>query len=162
MLATTEAGFIGQEYMLVSRGVGVQRQITTGIAVVRSSGRYLIGVRPEGTDLAGCHEFPGGKCLPGESPADCAIRECLEETGVEVRKTRDLLETRHVYEHATVLLNFVLCDTVPIEQGELATPNEPFRWVPSSEMSDLNFPDGNAEVLALLEELDALDETVEL
>jgi 8-oxo-dGTP diphosphatase len=34
-------------------------------------------------------EFPGGKVNEGEQPADAAVRECKEETGIE---TKDILQ----------------------------------------------------------------------
>jgi 8-oxo-dGTP pyrophosphatase MutT (NUDIX family) len=52
-----------------------------GIAIVEHAGRFLVGVRGDGSPLSGKAEFPGGKCHENESPAECAVRECLEETG---------------------------------------------------------------------------------
>ena len=49
-----------------------------GIAVVEHAGRYLVGIRGPDVPLAGYAEFPGGKCLPNESPEDCAVRECRD------------------------------------------------------------------------------------
>src|SRR5437764_2006476 len=54
------------------------------VAVVEKDGHFLVGQRPEGVSLAGLWEFPGGKIEPGESPEAAAVRECLEETGVDV------------------------------------------------------------------------------
>ncbi|MDP6469251.1 MAG: NUDIX domain-containing protein, partial [Pirellulaceae bacterium] len=54
------------------------------IAVVEHNGRFLVGMRPVETVLAGFSEFPGGKVEPNEVPAQAAVRECLEETGLEV------------------------------------------------------------------------------
>ena len=34
--------------------------------------------------------FPGGKLEPGESPAQAAARECVEETGLEVRVEHEI------------------------------------------------------------------------
>ena len=135
----------------------MSKEITTGIAVVRTAGQYLVGVRAAGTDLAGFYEFPGGKCKQGETPEACAVRECLEETGIPARAIRQLLETRHVYDHASVLLNFVLCETELTDAGELPQPGHQFRWVDAAELQKLRFPPGNAEVLTLLAEMDSGD-----
>lgn len=121
--------------------------VTTGIAVVESAGHYLVGQRPSGVHLAGYHEFPGGKCEPGESPADCAVRECAEETGVAVRSVDVLFETCHAYSEKTVCLNFLLCE--PIE-AVLPKPDGSFAWIPADQLSAMTFPDGNAEVLKRL------------
>jgi hypothetical protein len=44
--------------------------------------------------------FPGGKVEPGESPAQAAVRECFEETGLHVRAEHDIGRRDH---SATVL-----------------------------------------------------------
>ena len=44
----------------------------------------LIAQRKADVHLANLWEFPGGKCLPGEAPADGARREAREETGLDV------------------------------------------------------------------------------
>lgn len=49
--------------------------------MVRRDGRYLLVRRlyPPAADL---YAFPGGRAEPGETPAEAAIRECAEETGI--------------------------------------------------------------------------------
>ncbi|WP_437201618.1 (deoxy)nucleoside triphosphate pyrophosphohydrolase [Planctomicrobium sp. SH664] len=119
-----------------------------GIAVVLHEGRLLVGVRSAGIVLGGMHEFPGGKCEPGETPQDCAVRECLEETGLRVRPVEVLDRTVHDYAHGTVDLSFLLCQ--PVEPT--ASPLPPFRWVRVGDLDTLHFPDGNRKVLQLLRE----------
>ncbi|MFQ5734162.1 MAG: NUDIX domain-containing protein, partial [Planctomycetaceae bacterium] len=80
-----------------------------GIAVVSCDARYLVGTRAADVPLAGMHEFPGGKCEPGESPCDCAVRECREETGLHVTPLEELDRPTHAYPHGTVELHFWLC-----------------------------------------------------
>lgn len=53
---------------------------TAGVAVIDDEGRILLGRRSD--DGTWC--LPGGRLEPGESFADCARRECLEELGCEV------------------------------------------------------------------------------
>jgi 8-oxo-dGTP diphosphatase len=45
---------------------------------------------------AGTHQFPGGHLEYGESFADCAIREVLEETGLEIGDVKFLTATNDV------------------------------------------------------------------
>lgn len=112
-----------------------------GVALVASGERVLVGTRgPEGP-LAGLAEFPGGKCEPGESPAECAVRECREETGLEVEVVELLAETVWQYPHGTVHLHFFLCRPVP-SAGTADRPGG-FCWRPLSELPSLPFPAAN-------------------
>ena len=52
-------------------------------AVLRdASGMVLISQRPEGKQMAGYWEFPGGKVAAGESAEQALARELAEELGV--------------------------------------------------------------------------------
>ena len=42
--------------------------LVAAAALIDSDGRVLICQRPEGKQLAGLWEFPGGKVEPGETP----------------------------------------------------------------------------------------------
>ncbi len=122
--------------------------VRVGIAVVEHSDRYLVGVRGPSGPLAGYDEFPGGKCLANETPVACAVRECMEETGILVSVLQPLYHRRFDYTHATVDLSFYLC-ALENSDGEL-TPTDPFRWVDLRELCSLRFPDANQEVVSLL------------
>jgi mutator protein MutT len=116
------------------------------IAVVEHEGQYLIGLRPEGVPLAGFWEFPGGKVAAGESPQDAACRECLEETGLEVRVTGRYPAAEHEYPHGRVALHFFACAP---SGRQRALPSR-FRWVSAADLRDYQFPPANAELLERL------------
>jgi len=119
-----------------------------GIAVVEYHCRYLVGERgPDGV-LAGFAEFPGGKCLDEESPIDCAIRECFEESGLVVVPERLLQRREFEYPHGRLELFFVLCH--PTRE---ITPDERygnFYWETVEGLRRLKFPEGNSDILNLL------------
>jgi mutator protein MutT len=118
------------------------------IAVVEQQGCVLIGQRPPGVPLAGLWEFPGGKLQPGELPAEAAIRECREETGLEVEVTGDYPPQVHVYAHGTVRLHFFHCrPTVPATEV-----TAPFCWVRRQELARYSFPPANQAILQRLAE----------
>jgi mutator protein MutT len=96
--------------------------------------------------LAGFWEFPGGKILANEVPAEAAIRECREETGLEVGVVGTLDERNYDYKHGPVHLQFFACQPVlPVR-----TPREPFRWVKREDLIHYRFPPANEELLAQL------------
>ena len=119
-----------------------------GIAVVEHAGRYLVGLRGPDVPLAGFAEFPGGKCLTDESPFDCAVRECLEETGLVVIPECLLQYKEFEYPHGAVSLHFVLCH--PANDTDVQDHYQPFRWESARDLKELKFPEANADVIDLL------------
>ncbi|MFV0445453.1 MAG: (deoxy)nucleoside triphosphate pyrophosphohydrolase [Planctomycetaceae bacterium] len=122
-----------------------------GIAVVIYDRRVLVGVRGPDGPLPGLAEFPGGKCDPGESPIECAVRECREETGLDVLVETELADLVWQYSHRRVHLYFVHCrpkqdeDVQPFQQG--------FRWVAAEELSLLDFPEANQQLVGRIQKL---------
>src|SRR4051812_13699600 len=119
-----------------------------GIAVVEHAGRYLIGIRGPDVPLAGFAEFPGGKCRPAESPFDCAIRECLEETGLAVTAVRMIERIEFEYPHDRVDLHFVLCH--PLSSQDVCEQHRNFHWATAYEMKTMKFPDANRGIIKRL------------
>ena len=115
-----------------------------GIAVVEHDGWFLVGTRANGTVLAGYAEFPGGKCEPDESPEACAVRECLEESGLAVAPIKLIDQRSWEYPHGRIELWFFLCELSYTADSE---PLPPFRWVHRDELRSLHFPEANAAVL---------------
>lgn len=124
----------------------VAKQI--GIAVVEHDGRYLVGIRGPGIPLAGYAEFPGGKCLDGESPTDCAVRECLEESELRVVPNRILQDVEFEYPHGKVHLHFVECH--PADVKLVNERHGHFHWADLAELKTMQFPEANAGIVRLL------------
>ncbi|MEZ6126939.1 MAG: NUDIX domain-containing protein [Planctomycetaceae bacterium] len=123
--------------------------VRVAVSVVESDGHVIVGIRPEGRPLAGFHEFPGGKCLPDETPRACLVRECEEETGLLVVPREHLVTTTQTYTHGTIELHFWMCSLAP-DLPRRAALKSPFAWTPIAALPTLNFPDGNAEVLKII------------
>ncbi len=134
------------EHKSESRALDVKR---IGVAVVKQGESLLVGIRGAGQVLAGLHEFPGGKCEPGESGEDCTIRECLEETGQVVEILDAIYHTRHDYPHGTVEIEFFLCRLLSPGKAPLLGN---FTWVPIRDLPQLKFPEANIPVLKILYE----------
>ena len=116
-----------------------------GIGLIGRGGSYLIRRRPPGSPMAGCWEFPGGKCEAGESPGAATARECLEEVGVEVEVGALAHRVVHRYAHGLIELHYYRCSTA----GE-PDPGSGFVWVPAGELPNYHFPDANDAVVAAL------------
>jgi 8-oxo-dGTP diphosphatase len=120
----------------------MSRGIAIAIAVVEASGQYLVGQRP-GVALAGLWEFPGGKVESGEVAAAAAVRECREETGLDVRVLDEYPTHRQDYPHGQLELHFFACRPVDAQQE----PALPYRWVEKDELNRLQFPEGNRDLI---------------
>lgn len=53
-------------------------------AILERDGRYLL-IRRRNPPSADLFAFPGGRTEPGETPAETALRELFEETGITAR-----------------------------------------------------------------------------
>jgi mutator protein MutT len=119
--------------------------IPVGIGLIRRRDRFLIRQRPEGTVYAGSWEFPGGKCEPGETPAETAVRECREETGLEIVVRRLRRVINHRYPHGRVRLFFFDCE--PADPDAEPSCGSGFRWVEIAALVSLRFPEANEPIL---------------
>lgn len=122
--------------------------IPVGVAVVEHRGKYLVGVRAADGTLPGAAEFPGGKCRAGESPAQAACRECLEETGLEVIAVDLLMHRQFTYPHGEFDLQFWLCRASL--RAVCAAEHQGFRWVSPGDLANLNFPEANRPLIEVL------------
>jgi 8-oxo-dGTP pyrophosphatase MutT (NUDIX family) len=79
----------------------VPQEISSGAIVLRRlSGRWwLAAIRPGGKP-AGVWALPKGLVTPGEPPAETALREVEEETGVRGELVEKLGDVRYVYTRA--------------------------------------------------------------
>lgn len=113
-----------------------------------TDGTLLIAQRKDGVHKAGYWEFPGGKCLTGEAPADCAVRETHEETGLEVTVLEAWPIITHEYPERRVILHPFLCrahsgDAVPLQSKQVV-------WALPKQLSADMFPEANVPILARL------------
>lgn len=78
--------------------------------VLFREGRLMLCRRPEGKELAGKWEFPGGKLEEGESPEQALERELREELAIDVRVGR-VIDVLRAQQGRDILLMFYRCDT---------------------------------------------------
>ena len=124
--------------------------IVVAAALLKDDGQVLIQRRPEGTDLAGHWEFPGGKIEAGETAEQALVRELKEELGVFV-KTCNLLPlgfaTGVAKSRPLILLLFGARvwegEAAPIHASELS-------WVTLGALKTLPMPAADVPLIAQL------------
>lgn len=122
--------------------------LTVACAVlVDADGRILVASRPEGKDMAGLWEFPGGKVEAGESPESALVRELREELGLETRASclAPCGFASHAYPSFHLLL---LAFAIRKWQGE-AAPREGQRlqWLRPAELFRIDMPPADRPLL---------------
>lgn len=127
--------------------------LVVACALVDSDGRVLIARRPEGRDMAGLWEFPGGKVDPGEKPEDALIRELKEELGIDVTESclAPLTFASHGYDSFHLLMPLYVCrkwdgEAAPREGQELA-------WVRPNRLAGYDMPPADEPLKAMLRDL---------
>ena len=85
--------------------------LVAAVALLDADGRVLIAQRPDGKEMAGLWEFPGGKVEPGERPEDTLIRELHEELGITVQEAclAPLTFASHSYDSFHLLMPLYIC-----------------------------------------------------
>lgn len=113
-------------------------------AVIEQAGRFLIARRLEGTHLAGCWEFPGGKVHSGETHEAALQREIAEELNAGFFNVRKIFSTSHAYPERTVELHFYRGDLTAEPQPMLG---QELRWIAREEFGGFEFPPADAELI---------------
>lgn len=124
----------------------MRRELSAGVVLVRRMrGRWwFAAVRPQGK-RAGTWVLPKGLLDEGEKPAETALREGFEETGVHGRLVTKLGDVRYVYtwagERVFKIVSFYLARAVEGRVGALPPGMEAevaeARWLPLEEAAGL-------------------------
>jgi 8-oxo-dGTP pyrophosphatase MutT (NUDIX family) len=136
----------------------MEREFSAGGVVVKQvRGRPMVAaIRPQGKP-AGTWALPKGNLDPGEQPAETAIREVREETGVEARLVEKLGDVRYVYtrrggERVFKVVSFFLLRAGRGRIGEIEPEMErevaEARWLPLDEAPRLLAYGGEREMAA--------------
>lgn len=127
--------------------------LVVAVALIDSDGRVLIAQRPEGKQLAGLWEFPGGKVEPGERPEAALIRELKEELGIDVTEAclAPFVFTSHAYETFHLLMPLYLCRRW---SGVVqAREHSALKWVKPNQLSQWPMPPADEPLVAWLRDL---------
>ena len=69
-----------------------------GVGVIVTKADRVLLIKRQGVHGQGTWSTPGGHLEYGESPEGCAVRETMEETGVDITSVRALGFTNDVFE----------------------------------------------------------------
>lgn len=127
--------------------------LVVAAALIDVDGRVLLSQRPEGKNMAGLWEFPGGKIESGETPEAALIRELNEELGIDTQESclAPLTFASHAYDDVHLLLMLYVCRRW---QGT-PTPREenPITWVRPPRLGDYPMPPADKPLVAMLQDL---------
>ena len=132
---------------------GKKLVLVVACALVDTDGRVLIAQRPEGKNLAGMWEFPGGKVEPGEQPEAALIRELKEELGIDVTEAclAPLTFASHAYEDFHLLMPLYVCRRW---KGEVSRhEHSGLKWVRPARLRDYPMPPADEPLIAHLIDL---------
>lgn len=127
--------------------------LVAACALIDTDGRVLIAQRPEGKQLAGLWEFPGGKVEPGETPEETIVRELDEELGIETKVAclAPLTFASHSYETFNLLMPLYVCRRYwGIPQ---AKEHQALKWVRPNKLRDYDMPPADAPLIPFLIDL---------
>jgi 8-oxo-dGTP diphosphatase len=132
---------------------GLRLTLVVAVALIDADNRVLIAQRPEGKQLAGLWEFPGGKVEPGERPEGTLIRELHEELGIVVKEAclAPLTFASHAYESFHLLMPLYVCRrwdgfVRPLEGQAL-------KWVKPRALRDYPMPPADEPLIPFLIDL---------
>jgi 8-oxo-dGTP diphosphatase len=121
------------------------------VALTNQAGEILVQRRPEGKQMAGLWEFPGGKVDAGESPESALARELEEELGIEVLP-ENLVPITFASEplgDRNLLLLLYRCTKWNGEPTALDSPE--LRWLLPADMAGLPMPPADVPLVRALQ-----------
>jgi 8-oxo-dGTP diphosphatase len=109
-------------------------------AIIQNNGKILLIRRSEKykkDNIEGIWDIPGGRITPGEEPLDGLKREVMEETGLELKEIKRVIDVSTVFkndEKQIVRITY-LCKS-KTTKPKLSDEHTEFVWI---KPSDINF-----------------------
>jgi 8-oxo-dGTP diphosphatase len=127
--------------------------LVVACALIDADNRVLIAQRPEGKQLAGLWEFPGGKLEPGERPEPALIRELHEELGIDVKEAclAPLTFASHAYDSFHLLMPLYICRRW--EGMVISKEGQALAWVRPNKLRDYPMPPADIPLIPPLIDL---------
>lgn len=127
--------------------------LVVACALVDPDGRVLVSQRPEGKQLAGLWEFPGGKLDPGERPEAALIRELDEELGITVQEPclAPLTFASHAYDAFHLIMPLYVCRRW--EGAVMPREGQALKWLRPARLRELAMPPADVPLIPHLIDL---------
>ena len=127
--------------------------LVAAVVLVDTDGRVLLAQRPEGKQMAGLWEFPGGKVDPGETPEAALIRELRVELGIDVAASclAPFTFASHAYPDFHLLMPLYVCrkwSGIP-----MAREGQRLTWVRPARLAEYPMPPADKPLIAMLRDL---------
>lgn len=127
--------------------------LVAACALVDTDGRILLAQRPEGKNLAGLWEFPGGKVEANETPEAALIRELKEELDITTQPAclAPLTFASHTYEDFHLLMPLYICRRY--EGIARSMEGQNLKWVRAKDLRDYPMPPADEPLIPFLIDL---------
>ncbi len=127
--------------------------LVAACALIDTDGRILLAQRPEGKNLAGLWEFPGGKVESGETPEDALIRELQEELGIITKHAclAPLTFASYSYDKFHLLMPLYICRRY--EGIARSMEGQALKWVKSKDLRSYPMPPADEPLIPFLMDL---------
>jgi len=122
--------------------------VHVAVGVIYRQQQFFITKRSSTAHQGDKWEFPGGKVEVNETVAQALARELKEEINIEVLACQPLVTISHDYGDKKVLLEVFIVDQFNGEPN--AQEGQLQQWCNLSELTLLDFPKANQEIIALL------------
>ncbi len=112
-------------------------------AIIEKDNKILLLKRSEKYEhLTDCWDIPGGRINFGEDPEEGLKREIKEETGLQLKEIKQILDASTVFknEEKHIVRITYLC-TVEEGKHEISHEHTHLEWIPKEKMKALEYKD---------------------
>ncbi|MCL2526363.1 MAG: (deoxy)nucleoside triphosphate pyrophosphohydrolase [Coriobacteriia bacterium] len=125
--------------------------VCAAAAIIVHQGRVLAARRFTGKRYDGWWEFPGGKIEPGETAADCCVREIKEELGIDVAIDRLYDTVDYPYPAFRLHMPCFLCTPLSPVEDIVLSEHDDCRWLSLDDLYEVKWLPAAFKVLKQLE-----------
>ena len=119
--------------------------VHVAVGVIKKNNAIFICKRADEQHQGGLWEFPGGKVEAGESVFVALKRELIEEVGLTIHSSSQLMVIEHDYGDKCVKLDVHVVSNFSGEAH--GAEGQSSEWVAISELENYDFPEANAEII---------------